>query len=270
MWDCELWGLRGHKGDITGHGERITGKVKSQLQADNLQPEGEQLYVENTEFSSELINDFFYEVILSYEKALYAGLEFQEELLKIVAHLVEKTGSPLPLRKELETLSTQVFPKARNRLDQVLEVGSLRIMLLNRASSQITGLAARAATLWNSSSLSEAWNEFDDLSQKCLKILAADTSIFLNTNSKILQICKELANPHPFVAAFSEQTLPPIPKTGGLSRIFRTVRGHHSKKQEPQPIRPKPARPVASHASHASHATNLAIRSKPKLAAPRN
>jgi len=200
------------KEKTTGTGKRFS-KSEREHQLDG------QLYIENTETSSELINDFFYESILSCEKALYAALQFQEDTLKIWANFLEKTGSPLPVRKEMEVLSTRIFPDARTRLDQVLEVSSLRIMLLNRASSQIVGLMARAATLWNATSLPETWQQIDNLGQRFLKILSADSGIFFNTNTKILQICMELTNPHPFMAALSEEN--PLPEGRGLRKIFR-------------------------------------------------
>ena len=187
-------------------------------------PEGPFL-LENTETSSELINDFFYEIILNCEKALNALLQFQEDIFKTGVNLLEKSGTPLPIRQELETLSLRVFPKARTRLDQVLEVTSLRIMLLNRASSQIAGLMARTATLWNSSSLPETWEQVDLLSQRFMKILSADSGIFLNTNTKILQICMELADPQPFLAALSEEgpSIPLISQRSRLRKMLRTL-----------------------------------------------
>jgi len=190
-------------------------------------------YVETTETSSELVNDFFYELILNCEKALYALLEYEEDTLKTWVHLLEKSGTPLPIRQELETFSVRIFPKARTRLDQVLEVASLRIMLLNRATSQITSLMARAATLWNSSSIPETWEQMDLLSQRFMKILSADSGIFLNTNNKILQICMELADPQPFLAVFSEE-MPAMPQRGGLQKMLRSLPQSGSSNSRPK------------------------------------
>jgi len=222
--------------------EKTTGTAKRQNSAEKFQQtEG---LLENTETSSEMINDMLYEIILSCEKVLYSALQFQEDTLKTWAHLLQEAGSPLPVQKELEVISSRIFPNARTRLDQVLEVSSLRLMLFNRASSQIIGLIGRATTLWNASSIPETWNQIDGLSQRFLKILSADSGIFINTNSKILKICKELADPQPFLAALSAEKPPQIPQGPSLRKVFGVSPGDSSKREQHQALldqqRPRP------------------------------
>ena len=155
--------------------------------------------------SSEIINDYFYETILCSEKALYAGLQLQEDLLKLSAQLL--SSAPFPIRKELQTFSKAVFPRARTRLDQVLEAGSLRIMLLNRASSQIVGFLSRMAGVLQSDSYPDALIKSEDLAMRFLKTVEADSHIFVNTNSKILEICKELISLKPALPSSSQSRL---------------------------------------------------------------
>ena len=77
--------------------------------------------VQATAATSQTINEFFYEATRSYEKALKAGIQLQEESVNLWKDLLTKLGSPEELQAKLESIAKEGLPKARERMDEFVD-----------------------------------------------------------------------------------------------------------------------------------------------------
>ena len=66
-----------------------------------------------TAATPETVAEPFHEAMRSYEKALTAGIQLQEESVNLWKDLLTKLGSPEEFQAKLESMRADVFPKAR-------------------------------------------------------------------------------------------------------------------------------------------------------------
>jgi hypothetical protein len=83
-----------------------------------------------TAATSQAINEFFHETMRSYEKALKSGIQLQQESVNLWKELLTKLGSHEELQAKLESMTKEAFPKARERMEEVVD----------RTSDQTIGL----------------------------------------------------------------------------------------------------------------------------------
>jgi len=82
-----------------------------------------------TAATSESIAELFHEAIRSYEKALTAGIQLQEESVNLWKDLLSKLGSPEEFQAKLESMGVEAFPQARKRMEEF-------VATFNRMSNQ--------------------------------------------------------------------------------------------------------------------------------------
>ena len=71
--------------------------------------------------TSQTINEFFHEAMRSYEKALKAGIQLQEESVNLWKDLLTKLGSHDELQAKLESMTKEASPKPRERMEEFVE-----------------------------------------------------------------------------------------------------------------------------------------------------
>jgi hypothetical protein len=69
-----------------------------------------------TAATPETVAEPFHEAMSSYEKALTAGIQLQEESVNLWKDLLSKLGSPEEFQAKLESMRTDAFPQARERM----------------------------------------------------------------------------------------------------------------------------------------------------------
>jgi hypothetical protein len=133
------------------------------------------------------INEFFQEALRSYEKALKAGIQVQEESVNLWKDLLSKLGSPEDFQAKLESMTADTFPKARERMEEFVET-------FTRMSNQTIDLFEKTVGVYQASSITDAQRRVQDLIESSLTALRVNVHSALNTNAKIVASWKELVD----------------------------------------------------------------------------
>ena len=137
--------------------------------------------------ASDSINDLFHEAMNNYEKALKSGIQLQEESINIWKGLLTKLGSPEDFQGKLESLSADVFPAARRRMEEFVET-------FTRTSNQTMELFEKSLSVYQAKSITDAQRQIQDLMESSLSALRVNAHTVLNTNAKILTSWKEMVD----------------------------------------------------------------------------
>jgi ribosomal 50S subunit-associated protein YjgA (DUF615 family) len=140
-----------------------------------------------TAATSENIDEVFHEATRSYEKALKAGIQLQEESVNLWKDLLSKLGSPEEFQAKLESMTKEAFPKARERMEEFVET-------FNRTSKQTIDLFEKTLSVYQATSVPEAQRRVHDLIETSLTALRVNVQSALNTNAKIIADWKELVD----------------------------------------------------------------------------
>jgi ribosomal 50S subunit-associated protein YjgA (DUF615 family) len=136
---------------------------------------------------SDSINELFHEAMRSYEKALKSGIQLQEESVNLWKDLLTKLASPEDLQAKLESMTADVFPKARKRMEEFVET-------FNRTSNQTIDLVEKTLGVYQATSVTDAQRRVQDLIESSLTTLRVNVHSALNTNAKIIESWKELVD----------------------------------------------------------------------------
>lgn len=136
---------------------------------------------------SETINEIFHEAMRSYEEALKSGIQLQEESVNLWKDLLSKLGSPEEFQAKLKSLSVDIFPHARKRMEEFIET-------FNRSSNQAMDLFEKTCGVYQATSVTDAQRRVQDLVESSLATLRVNVHTALNTNAKILASWKELVD----------------------------------------------------------------------------
>jgi hypothetical protein len=131
------------------------------------------------------INEFFQEALRSYEKALKAGIQVQEESVNLWKDLLSKLGSPEDFQAKLESMTADTLPKARERMEEFVET-------FTRMSNQTIDLFEKTVGVYQATSVTDAQRRVQDLIESSLTALRVNVHSALNTNAKIITSWKEL------------------------------------------------------------------------------
>lgn len=134
---------------------------------------------------SQAINDIFRQAMLSYEEALKSGIQLQEESVKLWKELLTKLGSPEEFHAKLESLNSETFPAASNRMGAFLET-------FCRTSDQTLALFQKSLAPFQAASINDARSRIQDLLESSLTALRVNVHTALNTNAKIMAGWQEL------------------------------------------------------------------------------
>ena len=137
--------------------------------------------------AAETINNLFHEAMSNYEKALKSGIQLQEESVNLWKDLLTKLGSPEEFQAKLESLNKGVFPAARKRMEEFLEV-------FTRTSNQTVDLFEKSLGVYQATSVTDAQRRIQDLMESSLAALRVNVHSVLNTNAKIMTSWKELVD----------------------------------------------------------------------------
>jgi len=136
---------------------------------------------------SETIDELFQEAMRNYEKALKSGIQLQEESVNLWKDLLTKLSSPQELQAKLESMTADVFPKARKRMEEFVEK-------FNRTSNQTIDLFEKTLGVYQATSVTDAQRRVQDLIESSLSTLRVNVHSALNTNAKIIADWKELVD----------------------------------------------------------------------------
>jgi ribosomal 50S subunit-associated protein YjgA (DUF615 family) len=131
--------------------------------------------------------EVFHEAMRSYEKALKAGIQLQEESVNLWKDLLTKLGSPEEFQAKLESMTADTFPQARKRMEEFVET-------FNRTSSQTIDLFEKTLGVYQANSVPDAQRRVQDLIESSLATLRVNVHSALNTNAKIIASWKELVD----------------------------------------------------------------------------
>ena len=140
-----------------------------------------------TAATSQTINEIFQEAMRSYEKALKAGIQLQEESVNLWKDLLTKLGSPEEFQAKLESMTVDAFPKAHKRMEEFVET-------FNRTSNQTIDLFEKTLGVYQATSVPEAQRRVHDLIETSLTALRVNVHSALNTNAKMIADWKELVD----------------------------------------------------------------------------
>jgi hypothetical protein len=132
-------------------------------------------------------DEVFHEALQSYEKALKAGIQLQEESVKLWKDSLSNLGSPEELQDKLESMKDEVFPKARERMEEFIET-------FNRMSNQTIDLFGKTVGVYQATTAGEAQKRMQDVIENSLSTLRVNVHGALNTNAKIIASWKELVD----------------------------------------------------------------------------
>jgi hypothetical protein len=138
-----------------------------------------------TAATSETIAELFREAMGSYEKALTAGIQLQEESVNLWKDLLSRLGSLEEFQTKLDSMRADAFPQARERMEEFVET-------FNRTSDQTIDLFAKTLGVYQATSVPEAQRRVHDLIESSLSALRVNVHGVLNTNAKIIADWKEL------------------------------------------------------------------------------
>jgi ribosomal 50S subunit-associated protein YjgA (DUF615 family) len=137
--------------------------------------------------TSETVNDVFHEAMRTYQTALKAGLQLQEESVNLWKDLLAKLGSPEDFKAKLESMSENAFSQSRKRVEEFVET-------FNRTSNQTIDLFQKTLGVYQATSITDAQRRVHDLIESSLTALRVNIHSALNTNTKIIADRKELAD----------------------------------------------------------------------------
>jgi len=140
-----------------------------------------------TAATSETVAELFHEAMRSYEKALTAGIQLQEESVNLWKDLLSKLGSPEEFQAKLEFMRADAFPQARKRTEEFVET-------FNRTSNQTIDLIRKTLGVYQATSVPEAQRRVQDLIESSLTALRTNVQSALNTDAKIITDWKELVD----------------------------------------------------------------------------
>jgi hypothetical protein len=140
-----------------------------------------------TAATPETIAELYHEGMRTYEKALKSGIQLQEESVNLWKDLLSKLGSPEEFQAKLESVTADVFPKARERMEEFVET-------FNRTSKQTIDLFEKTLSVYEAASVPEAQRREHDLIESSLTALRANIHSALSTNAKIITDWKELVD----------------------------------------------------------------------------
>ena len=133
------------------------------------------------------IDELFQEALRSYEKALKAGIQVQDESVNLWKDLLSKLGSPEGFHAEFQSMTKEAFPKARERMEEFVET-------FNRTSKQTIDLFEKTLSVYQATPVPEAQRRVRDLIESSLNALRANVQSALNTNAKIIADWKKLVD----------------------------------------------------------------------------
>jgi len=136
---------------------------------------------------SETINEIFHEAMRSYEQALKSGIKLQEESVNLWKDLLSKLGSPEEFQAKLKSLSADVFPNARKRMEEFIET-------FNTTSNQAMDLFEKTLGVYQATSVTDAQRRMQDVIESSLATLRVNVHTALNTNAKIVASWKDLVD----------------------------------------------------------------------------
>ena len=139
------------------------------------------------ETTSQTFSEVFDEAMRSYEKALKAGVQLQEESVNLWKELLTNLGSAEEFQAKLESMTAVAFPEARKRMEEFVET-------FNRTSDQTIDLFGKTLGVYQATSVTDAQRRVQDLIESSLAALRANVHSALNTNAKIIASWKELVD----------------------------------------------------------------------------
>jgi glutamate synthase domain-containing protein 1 len=122
-----------------------------------------------TAATSETINEFFHVAMRSYEKAMKSGIQLQEESVNLWKDLLTKLDSLEELHAKFESMTADVFPKARERMEEFLET-------FDRTSQQTIDLFGKTLGVYQATSVTDAQRRVQDLIESSLAALRVKRS----------------------------------------------------------------------------------------------
>jgi hypothetical protein len=134
-----------------------------------------------TAATSETIADPFHEAIHDYEQALKSGIQLQEESVKLWKDLLTKLGSPEELQAKLESMRADVFPKARERVEEFAET-------FDRMSKQTIDLFEKTLRVYQAASVTDAQRRVQDLIESWLAALQVNNQYLVPRAPNPLEI----------------------------------------------------------------------------------
>jgi hypothetical protein len=140
-----------------------------------------------TAATPETMDEVFHEAMRNYEKALKSGIQLQEESVNLWKDLLTKLGSPEEFQAKLQSMTTEAFPKARQRMEEFVET-------FNRTSNQSIDLFEKTLGVYQATSVTDAQRRVHNLIESSLSALRVNVHSALNTNAKIIGDWKELVD----------------------------------------------------------------------------
>jgi hypothetical protein len=137
--------------------------------------------------TSQTFSEVFDEAMRSYEKALKAGIQLQEESVNLWKELLTKLGSPEEFQAKLESMTAVAFPESRKRMEEFVET-------FYRLSNQTIDLFGKTQGVYQSTSVTDAQGRVQDLIESSLTALLVSVHSAMNTNAKIITSWKELVD----------------------------------------------------------------------------
>ena len=137
------------------------------------------------ETTSQTFSEVFDEAMRSYEKALKAGVQLQEESVNLWKELLTKLGSPEEFQAKLESMAAVAFPEARKRMEEFVET-------FYRMSNQTIDLFGKTLRVYQATSVTDAQRRVQDLIESSLTALLVNVHSAMN--AKIIISWKELAD----------------------------------------------------------------------------
>lgn len=138
-----------------------------------------------TQKTAESAKEIFQEALRNYENALKSGIELQEESVNLWKSLLTQLGSPEEFQAKLESMQSEVFPAARKRMEEFVE-------LFNRSSNQTLELFEKSMSVYQAKSATDAQRRLQDLMESSLATLRGNVQTALNTNAKIISSWKDM------------------------------------------------------------------------------
>ena len=136
---------------------------------------------------SQTINEVLQEAMLSYEKALKSGIQFQEESVNLWKDLLAKLGTPKTLKQQFELLNSEVYAETRKSLEEI-------VANFNRSSNQTIELFQKAFSTPPTASFKETQDQLQELVENSLSNLRANVQAALSMNARIINSWKEIAS----------------------------------------------------------------------------
>ena len=160
--------------------KELTGREKKREESKNMS-------APDTKKAASASSKFFQEALRSYEEALKAGMQLQEESVHLWTDLLSEFGSPQEFQAKLESMTAEGFPKARERMEEFVET-------FKRTSNQTIDLFDKMLSIYHVGSVPDAQRRVQDLIESSLTALRVNLHSTLNMNAKIIADWKELVD----------------------------------------------------------------------------